>query len=108
MKLEKLRLKKLERISPSRYSAIKKCYYRVLLANTYKRPLIPYPPNGHLGNIIHECIRLILTGQIKEEDFNNLWQDLIDKEEKKLTEIGFKIIVPLKDSVKKGYAIKNI
>ena len=109
MKTVKKSFKKLDSISPSRYSAMQRCSYRVVLANTYGKPLLPYPPNSHLGNVIHECICLILTKQIQDEiAFNAVWEKLIKKEEAVLQEMGFEFLTPLKKSVKKGYAIKKL
>ena len=108
MKLIEKTLLRLNRISPSQYSSLKRCAYRVVLANTYKNPLLPYPPNGHLGNVIHECIRLILTKQIQDDkEFNDLWSKLIEEEEAILKKLGFDFLTPLKRTVK-GYSIKKL
>ena len=109
MKAANKTLKKLDSISPSRFFVMKRCSYRVVLANTYGNPLLPYPPNSHLGNVIHECIRLILTNQIQDDiAFNAIWAELIKKEEVALKKMGFEFLIPLKKSVKKGYAIKKL
>ena len=73
----------------------------------YKKPLLPYYPGGHLGNVIHECIRLILTNQIKsDEKFNTEWEKLVAMEENKLVKRGYESYTPLKRSVK-GYTMKK-
>src|SRR5690554_438920 len=83
-------LKPLKRISPSRYTAINSCPYRVVLANSYSIPLLPYPPSNHLGNIIHESIRLIVTGKIETSvEFDEIWNRFLAKEEKSLKDMGF-------------------
>lgn len=102
------KLKPLERISPSRYTAIKRCPYRVVLANSYSSPLLPYPPASHFGNVIHECIRYIILGEIPtNEVFDEIWDLLIAKEEKKLNEMGFGFFTPLSENVF-GYTIKKL
>jgi hypothetical protein len=101
-------LKPLIRISPSRYTAINRCQYRVVLANSYSSPLLPYPPASHLGNVIHECIRLIVTGKIGTNvEFDDVWKNLMAKEEKVLEDMGFAIFTPLSENVP-GYTIKKL
>ncbi len=101
-------LKPLKRISPSRYTAISKCPYRVVLANSYSSPLLPYPPANHLGNVIHECIRLIVTGKMRTgEEFDEMWNRLLAKEEKALEDMGFAFFTPLSENVP-GYTIKKL
>lgn len=101
-------LKPLKRISPSRYTAINRCPYRVVLANSYSIPLLPYPPANHLGNVIHECIRLIVTGKIRTNaDFDEVWSRLLVKEERTLEDMGFAFFTPLSENVP-GYTIKKL
>lgn len=101
-------LKPLKRISPSRYTAIIKCPYRVVLANSCSSPLLPYPPASHLGNIIHECIRLILTNEIETSaEFDMNWNRLLAKEKKALENLGFSFFTPLSENVP-GYTIKKL
>ncbi|MDG5768283.1 PD-(D/E)XK nuclease family protein [Balneolales bacterium ANBcel1] len=101
-------LKPLKRISPSRYTAINRCPYRVVLANSYSSPLLPYPPANHLGNVIHECIRLIVTGEIKRStEFDAIWNRLLAKQEKALEDMGFGFFTPLSENVP-GYTIKKL
>lgn len=102
------KLKPLKRISPSRYTAMKKCPYRVVLANSYSAPLLPYPPASHLGNVIHECIRLIISGVIKTNaEFDKTWKYLLAKQEKALVDRGFEFYKPLSENVP-GYTIKKL
>ncbi len=101
-------LKPLKRISPSRYTVINRCPYRVVLANSYSSPLLPYPPASHLGNVIHECIRLILTGEIRTStEFDGIWNRLLAKQEKALEDMGFGLFTPLSENVP-GYTIKKL
>lgn len=101
-------LRPLKRISPSRYTAINRCPYRVVLANSYSSPLLPYPPASHLGNVIHECIQFIVTGKLgTSEEFDELWNQLLIKEEKKLEDMGFGFFSPLSENVY-GYTIKKL
>ena len=101
-------LKPLKRISPSRYTAISRCPYRVVLANSYSSPLLPYPPASHLGIVIHECIRLIVTGEIRTStEFDAMWNHLLEKQEKELEELGFGFFTPLSENVP-GYTVKKM
>jgi len=101
-------LKPLKRISPSRYTSISKCPYRVVLANSYSFPLLPYPPANHLGNIIHECIRLFITGKTgTNTEFDEMWNRLLAKEEKALKDMGFGFFTPLNQNIP-GYTIKKL
>ncbi|MGB1050838.1 MAG: PD-(D/E)XK nuclease family protein [Chitinophagales bacterium] len=107
--LEQIPLAPLDRISPSKYTSLKACAYRVILENTYGNPLLPYAPHGHFGTVVHEAIRAVLKGSVKTtEEFNQKWQDLIVVEENKLVERGFDFMVPLKKSMKKGYSLKKM
>lgn len=109
MRIKATTLKALDRISPSQYSSLGRCAMKVVLANSFKTPLLPYPPHSHLGNVIHECISLILSKQVTDYDsFNRVWQSLINKEEAKLLDLGFSSMVPIKVAVKKGYSIKKL
>ncbi len=106
---EQIPMAPLDRISPSRYTFLKACAYRVILANTYENPLLPYAPYGHFGNVVHEAIRAVLTRNVTTiEGFNQKWQELIDVEENRLVELGFDFMVPLKKSMKKGYSLKKM
>lgn len=97
----------LKRISPSRYTAINSCPYRVVLSNSYAKPLLPYPPTTHLGNVIHECIRLIFTRQIRTNaDLEKMWNSFLTKEENKLADMGFDFYSPLSENVP-GYTLKK-
>jgi len=101
-------LKPLKRISPSRCTAINRCPYRVVLANSCQSPLLPYLPTNHLGNIIHECLECILTGKIEtNEEFDEMWNQLLIKEEKVLEDMGFGFFTPLSENVP-GYTIKKL
>ncbi|ALO16790.1 Inactivated superfamily I helicase [Salinivirga cyanobacteriivorans] len=101
-------LKPLKRISPSRYTAINRCPYRVVLANSCSSPLLPYPPASHLGNVIHECIRFIVIGKIgTSAEFDEIWNRLLVKEGKKLEDMGFGFFTPLSENVS-GYTIKKL
>ena len=101
-------LKPLKRISPSRYTAINRCPYGVVLANSYPSPLLPFPPASHLGSVIHECIRLIVTGTIRTSaEFDVMWNRLLAKQEKALEDIGFGFFTPLSENVP-GYTIKKL
>lgn len=101
-------LKPLARISPSRYTALKKCAYRVILANSMPDPLLPYPPASHLGNVIHELIGLIVAKQILSSDeFERTWDQLIKREEQTLKDRGFAFYIPLSENVP-GYTIKKL
>jgi len=101
-------LKPLSRISPSRYTAIKRCPYRIVLANSCTHPLLSYPPVGHLGNVMHECIRLIVTRGINNDnEFRHNWNHLVEKEEQILKDRGFDFFTPLSENVP-GYTIKKL
>ena len=102
------KLRPLKRISPSRFTAISKCPYRVVLGNSFSDPLLPYPPASHLGNVVHECIRLILTKEIRTSaEFDESWNCLLAKEEKALENMGFDFLTPLSENVP-GYTIKKL
>lgn len=102
-----MELRKLKRISPSKFSLLKKCPYRVVLANS-SSPLLPYPPASHLGNIIHECVRLVVTHEIRTDaEFSENWNRLLIREEKNLERMGFGFFTPLSENVP-GYTIKKM
>ncbi len=101
-------IRPLKRISPSRYTAINRCPYKVVLANSHSAPLLPYPPANHLGNVIHECIRLITCREIATvKDFEENWSRLQVQEEETLKDNGFGFYTPLNENVP-GYTIKKL
>src|SRR6185437_10913058 len=103
-----LERKILDRISPSNYTAIKKCALKVVLATSSSTPPLPYPPANHLGNIIHKITELITVGKITTiEGFDDTWQKLLATEEQKLIENGQSSSVPLSLNVP-GYTIKKL
>lgn len=70
--------------------------------------MLPYPPANHLGNVIHECIRLIITNKIRTNtEFIESWNRLLAKEEKVLEGLGFGFLTPLSENVP-GYTIKKL
>ncbi|MCF7824822.1 MAG: PD-(D/E)XK nuclease family protein [Candidatus Marinimicrobia bacterium] len=78
------------------------------MAKAFQKPLLPYSPNAHLGNVVHECIRLILTNRIRTINaFQNEWDVLIKREEKTLRNNGFEFLIPIKRNVKE-YSIKKM
>ena len=101
-------LKSLNRISPSKYTGISRCPYRVVLANSCSAPLLPYSPASHLGNVIHKCIQLIVTDEISTEtEFDDNWNRFLLTEEKVLDNLGFGFYTPLRENVS-GYTIKKL
>lgn len=98
----------LNRISPSSYSALKRCPFKVVLANSLENPLLPYSPKNHLGNVIHTCLQFISQNKISSTvEFDNEWDKLVKREEEKLVKAGFHFYIPLKENVE-GYTIKKL
>lgn len=103
-----MQLKKITRISPSKFSLLKQCPLKVALSNTLEAPLLPYHPSSHLGTVIHKCINLILQDKIETtEDFELVWFQLIKEEEQKILFMGFEHLIPLDQSVP-AYTIKKL
>lgn len=101
-------LKTLNRISPSRYTALGRCSLCVILSNSLDYPLLPYSPNNHLGNIIHKTVEHIIKGEVQNSnDFNKIWTQFQEEEEQKLIAAGFNIYVPISKSVS-GFTIKKL
>lgn len=113
-KLSDLKIKILNRISPSQYHSAISCPYKLVLANSFGyQPLLPLNANAHFGSIIHKMIELISKGVINDEQaFSENWIDLINKKEEELKGKGLSSITPLKyfvsDFALKKNQIKNI
>lgn len=107
-KLSNLKLKTLNRISPSQYHSAISCPYKLVLANSYGyQPLLPLNANAHFGTVIHKMIELISKGAINDEQtFSENWIDLIKKKEDELKEKGLTSITPLKYFVN-DFALKK-
>jgi len=108
MQLPELELKPMKRISPSTVSRLQSCQLRVVLGATIKRPLLPYMPVNHLGNVIHKMLELNYAGVIEDDmAFEKQWRSLIVAEEKKLIDRGFHKFIPISENVD-GYAMKKL
>jgi len=108
MQLPELKLKPIKRISPSAFSRLQSCQLKVVLGATIKRPLLPYMPVNHLGNVIHKMLELNYAGVIDDDmAFEEQWRRLIEAEEKKLIDRGFHKFIPISENVD-GYAMKKL
>lgn len=106
---DKIEFKKIFRVSPSQFSSMKNCSYKLLLAEAFnKRPRLPNSPNAYLGIVLHKILELISKGNIiNEADFNSIFDKEIRMMEIDLEEKGFSHLVPLQNNVK-DFGIKKI
>ena len=101
-KFDIIPFKKIKRISPSQFDAMKSCSYKSLLAEAFdKKPLLPLSPNAYMGTVSHKMLELISKGEIKtEEDFDAKFEGEISKAENNLRTLGYAFFTPLKMTVK--------
>jgi len=108
-RVDKVKFRKIQRISPSQFHSMKNCAFKSLLAEAFdKKPLLPISANAYYGTVLHTLMELILKGKIKsEEEFNTVFADQINLMEEYLMQSGFTFLIPLQKKVK-DYGMKKI
>jgi hypothetical protein len=112
--LKALKIRPINRISPSQCYSAFNCPYKLVLANSFGfDPILPMNSNAHFGNIMHKMIELISKGVIiDEQSFSDNWRDLINKKENELKNKGLSNLTPLKyfvtDFALKKNQLRNI
>jgi CRISPR/Cas system-associated exonuclease Cas4 (RecB family) len=101
--------KKISRISPSQFYAIKSCSYRSLLAESMERkPLLPVSAAASYGTVLHKMLEFIAMGKIKTEAaFEIAFSEQITEMENKLKANGWGIMTPLQLHVR-DFTMKKI
>lgn len=87
MVIEGLNVKRFNRLSPSRYTAIKDCLLREVWAASGNEPLLPAPPTAELGSVIHHLLEAAGRGRLESGanlKVSSTWDDLISQAEKKM------------------------
>ncbi|RZS71513.1 PD-(D/E)XK nuclease family protein [Pseudobacter ginsenosidimutans] len=108
-KITSIRYNQIKRISPSQFSAMKNCAYKLVLAEAFdKRYLLPLSPNAYLGTLFHKLLEQITRHQIKTEDeLNQRFSAELQTMEEKLILEGNGFYTPLQNNVK-DFGIKKI
>lgn len=108
-KIKNIEYKPIKRISPSQFSAMKNCAYKLVLAEAFeKKYLLPLSPNAYMGTLVHKLLELIIKQEIKTEGYlNQRFADELQAMEEKLIEDGNGFCVPLQKNVK-DFGIKKI
>ena len=107
--VDKIELRKINRISPSQFNSMKNCAYKSLLAEAFdKKPLLPVSPNAYFGTVLHKMLELISKGAIRtEDDFNRLFDGQVKVVEESLQKQGYDFFIPLQKNVK-DFGMKKI
>jgi len=93
----------LQRVSPSRFTAMKLCSLQEVWASKCD-PLLPIFPEARLGSVIHKMLELSAKGLMDIEQFDDHWMVQIEKVEMKIAQIWQEEqFVPLSTSVKNYY-----
>lgn len=71
----------LTHISPSTYTAIKACSYRIVLQSAKNPALLPSSPASRLGTVVHRLLQLVGVSHYSVDD---LWQYLLAREESEM------------------------
>lgn len=107
-KLPEISFRRLESVSPSQFTSMKNCSYKILLAHALKKPLLPISPNAYFGTVIHKMIERITNGSIpNEEVFSRVFNEEVQKMDTSLKADGFDSLTPLLGNVK-DLAVKKI
>lgn len=89
----------LQRISPSRFIAMKLCSLKGVWESS-NDPLLPKNPAARLGSVIHKILELSTKGRIDIEKFDEHWREQIVKAELEIAQIWQEEqFVPLSTSV---------
>lgn len=101
-KLPVIVYKKLKRITPSQYYALKNCEYKAILGEAFlNKPLLPISPDAHLGTVLHKMYETITKDEvIDNDDLERKFNVAIDKVEMDLKERGLQYFLPLKYNIK--------
>lgn len=105
----KIEFKKIKRISPSQFYAMKNCSYKSLLAEAFgKKPLLPVSPNAFFGTVNHKMLEMISKGALRSEnEFNIMFDVQVKAAEETLQKQGFNFFIPLQKNVK-DFGLKKI
>lgn len=73
-----MKLKPINRISPSRFSSLKKCRLKEVFRANKQENLLPVPPNAWLGRVIHSVLENAVKQNISnQKDLLVLWNETI-------------------------------
>jgi hypothetical protein len=108
-KVGSIQYKKLKEISPSQFSSMKNCAYKVVLAEAFdKKAMLPLSANAYMGTVLHRLLEQIAKRQIlTESDLNAKFDEELKKMEDKLVLEGIHFLVPLQKNVK-DFGMKKI
>jgi hypothetical protein len=108
-KISVIGYKQIKRISPSQFSSMKNCAYKIVLAEAFDRKyLLPLSPNAYMGTLLHKLLEQITKQQIKtEEGLKQRFAEELQTIEDKLIAEGNGIYVPLQNNVW-DFGIKKI
>ena len=87
MVIETLNVKRFNRLSPSRYTAVKNCLLREVWSASGNDPLLPASPTAELGSVIHQLLEAAGRGHLKSGGslkVSSTWDELISQAEKKM------------------------
>ncbi|MFX0114510.1 MAG: RecB family exonuclease [Candidatus Hodarchaeota archaeon] len=102
--IENFNIKKLRRISASRYAALKECVLRECLNASGQKALIPASPSAELGNVIHVLFEKAGRGELGDPTSRKIaevWTRLIRSAEEKMSRSWLSApLVPLNKSIK--------
>src|SRR5262245_19825417 len=82
-----LHLVPVQRISPSRYEALRQCALREAWAAAGEPPLLPLPPAARLGTAIHQLLEEAGKGQLAPGERGQIerrWEELVAEAETKM------------------------
>lgn len=108
-KINTIKYRHIERISPSQFSSLKNCQYKGILAKAFDNvPLLTLSPNAYLGTVLHKVLELISRGLIRDEiQLNENFNRELTEIEQKLTSDGLSQFVPLQMNVP-DFGLKKI
>lgn len=97
----------LSRISPSKFHLFRNCKLRACLESNRVSRLLPRSPSSYCGTVIHNLIGKANSRELNKEDFDKIWDNCIEKEEKQMMGSWMEMhLIPLKESIP-NYELKK-
>jgi CRISPR/Cas system-associated exonuclease Cas4 (RecB family) len=103
-----IRLKPLQRISPSTLSSLRYCQLKTVLSSNHIQYALPKNPSQRIGTVIHQVIESYSKTKTEGGNFNSLWDKCVDDQEAQMREKWFEWhLIPLRRTAL-DYEVKKI
>jgi ATP-dependent exoDNAse (exonuclease V) beta subunit len=102
-----VKLQQLRHISPSQFSALKRCPLRVIFSSTPIPRYLPSSPSARLGTVVHKIVEIAGAHQFDEGAVEDLWHSKVQEQEQQMKQSWFdRHLIPL-DKTAPDYEVKK-